>query len=346
MPTITFIATNRRPDLFLHDPSFRYRCENLALALQDLGWQTRLVHARRLALRDAGQIAVFHRPALTPRLGWLLWRLRRRGVTLVADFDDLVFDPDYAEFSPAVLNGILPLRTMRQAFSASRRALGWFDKVTVSTQPLREHLQRLAPELDVAVVPNAVHHSWLGEFPVATEHGGPKILTYFPGTRSHDQDFGRIVPALERLLAQHPELQLQITGRLQCTLRAAPGQLVQSDRVDFATYGPQVRRGWVNLAPLEDTPFNRGKSALKVIEAGFHGIPTVCSPGPDVERFRAAGAVIVEDFAAWGDAIESLLQPEVYQAATLQLRERVLELADPAGMAQGFLEAIKRGHRA
>lgn len=360
MPFITFIATNRRPELFLQDPSFRYRCENLALALRDLGWQTRLAHAHQLAVHDTGQIAVFHRPALSPRLCWLLWRLRRRGVMLVADFDDLVFDPAYAEFSPAVLNGLLPLRKVRRAFTASRKALEWFDRVTVSTQPLREHLRLLAPELEVTVVPNAIHHSWLwqelevvvapnaiqhsqmGLAPVATpDRDHQKVITYFPGTRSHDRDFRMIVPALERLLARHPELRLQITGRLRCTLQAAPGQVVQNERVDFAAYGQQVARSWVNLAPLEDTPFNRCKSALKVIEAGFHGIPTVCSPVPDVARFREAGAVMVDDVAVWAEAIEQLLQPEVYRAATLQLRERVLALADPAGIAQGFLEAVR-----
>ena len=340
MPPISFIATNRRPDLFLQDPSFRYRCENLALALQAKGWRTRLVHARRLAMRDSGQIAVFHRPALSPRLAWLLWRLRRRGVTLVADFDDLVFDPNFAEFSPAVLNGILPLHKVQRTFAAARQALERFDVITVSTQPLHEHVEQMLPGKPVAVVPNAVHHSWLTQTPDMQDNGRRKIITYFPGTRSHDRDFQLIVPMLERVLVQYPQLQLHITGRLRCALQAAPGRLVLNERVDFAAYGQHVQRGWVNLAPLEDTPFNRCKSALKVIEAGFWGIPTVCSPGPDAERFREAGAVIAATQTEWYDKLESLLQPDNYQNATTRLRERVLDLADPAGMADAFLAAV------
>jgi len=341
MTSITFIATNRRVDLFLHDPSFRYRCENLALALQARGWRTRLVHARRPAIRAAGQIAVFHRPALSARLGWLLWRLRRRGVTLVADFDDLVFDPHLAEFSPAVLNGILPLHKVQRTFAAARQALERFDVITVSTQPLREHVERMLPGKPVAVVPNAVHHSWLTQAPDSQDNGRWKIISYFPGTRSHDRDFQLIVPALERLLARHPQLQLHVTGRLRGTLNAAPGQLVKHARVDFADYASHVQRGTINLAPLEDTPFNRCKSALKVIEAGFWGIPTVCSPVPDMARFRDTGAVLATDEAAWLEAFERLLDPAAFPAGTARLRERVLELADPAVMARAFLAALE-----
>jgi len=340
MPSITFIATSRRPDRYLEDPSFRYRCENPALALHAAGWQTQLTHLSRLQARQAGQVAVFHRPVLSPWLAWQLWRLRRRGVLLVADFDDLVFDPDCAGHSPAVLNGILPLDTVRRAFAASHRALARFDRVTVSTGPLRDHVQRLAPGLPVSVLPNAVHHSWLAQPLPAARDEGQRIISYFPGTRSHDRDFSLIVPALERLLAQHPELAVHITGRLRCSLAAAPGQLVLNERVAFADYAAHVRRGWVNLAPLEDTPFNRCKSALKVIEAGFHGIPTVCSPTADAARFRAAGALPVAAPEDWGAAIERLLQPEAYRDATRELRERILALAHPALLAQLWLQAI------
>jgi hypothetical protein len=110
--------------------------------------------------------------------------------------------------------------------------------------------------------------------------------------------------------------------------------------VDFADYAAQVRRGWVSLAPLEDTPFNRCKSALKVIEAGWWGIPTVCSPVPDMARFGAAGALPVAGDMTWQETIERLLDPAVYQAETAQLRERILALADPALMAEAFLAAL------
>lgn len=339
-PTIDFIATNRRSDLFLHDPSFRYRCENLALALQDKGWKTRLMHVRRLASGNTGRLALFHRPTASPRLSWLLWRLRRRGVTLLADYDDLVFDPEFAEYSPAVLNGILPLATVRRAFAAAYRVLDTFDVITVSTQPLREHVQALLPEKRVAVVPNAVHHGWLATAMPEHDATGHKLITYFPGTRSHDRDFRLIVPVLEQMLARQPRLRLHITGQLHCTLRAAPGQLVLRERVAFADYAARVQRGWLNLAPLEDTPFNRCKSALKVIEAGFWGIPTLCSPMPDMLRMRAAGARPAEDMAAWQDALEQLLDPDVYRSETARLRERVLALADPALMADAFLGAL------
>jgi hypothetical protein len=60
-------------------------------------------------------------------------------------------------------------------------------------------------------------------------------------------------------------------------------------RVPFSDYVNHLKLGWVNLAPLEITPSNHCKSALKVLEAGYWGIPSVYSPYPDVERFVDAG---------------------------------------------------------
>ncbi|MEZ5541707.1 MAG: hypothetical protein R3F42_06660 [Pseudomonadota bacterium] len=337
---VTCIASNRNPALFLQDPSFRYRCENLALALQDQGWNSQLTHLRDGTTAQTGQVVVFHRPKASARLAWLLWRLRRRGAVPVADFDDLVFDPELASHSPAVINGILPLRKVRHAFAAHGKALEWFDRVTVSTVPLQEHLQRIYPAQRVTVVPNAVHHSWLRHPIPAAGPAAPRIITYFPGTRSHDHDFQMIVPVLEQLLAEYPQLQLHITGQLQPKMHTARKQLVLHERVPFTDYARFVQRGWLNLAPLQDTPFNHCKSALKAIEAGFWGIPTVCSPIPDMLRFTAAGAAIVPTESAWLETLERVLDPSASRAAAGELRERVLALAHPALMAEAFLTSL------
>lgn len=340
MQSVEFIATNRRPDLFQQDPSFIYRCENLAHSLRLHDWQTRLLHMKYLSARDSGQTVVFHRPKISPGLSWQIWRLRNRGIRLIADFDDLVFDPDYAQYSPAVLNSILPLHKARQAFSASRKALERFDLITVSTQPLLDHVQRLATGKHVIIIPNAVHHSWLDIPATPPNDGVNKIITYFPGTRSHDRDFAMIAPVLERFLDKYPDSRLQITGHLNQTISARQGQVIQTPRVPFSDYINPLRTGWVNLAPLEPTPFNHCKSALKILEAGYWGIPTVCSPGPDIERFVNAGALLASTGEEWFDVLEKLIDRQFYQACTAQLRQRVLAIADPGVQAEIFIRKV------
>ena len=338
MQAIDFIATNRRADLFQRDPSFAYRCDSLARTLGSQGWPTRTRHIKNLSVRNSGETVFFHRPKATPRLLWLSWRLRKRGIRLIADFDDLVFDPDYAQYSPAVLNGILPLHKVKRAFTSSRKALDLFDVITVSTQPLLEHVQRLVPGKQVFVLPNAVHHSWLDDALPPADNFDGKTITYFPGTRSHDRDFRMIAPVIERFLDQYPDTRLQITGHLNQAIQARQGQVTQTPRVPFADYINHLRTGWVNLAPLEVTPFNHCKSALKVLEAGYWGIPSISSPNPDFERFANAGAMLASTEEQWFDALVKLRDREFYKAHTAQLRERVLELADPGRRAKRFIK--------
>jgi glycosyltransferase involved in cell wall biosynthesis len=339
---IAFIAGNRSPGRFLEDPSLLYRCENLAAGLRARGHQTMLTHVTRVPPWAPIDVAVFHRPRMNFRLRALLTVLRRRGVRLVADVDDLIFDEQLAQYSPGVMNRLVSLDAMRTQFAAHRQALSTFDTITVSTTPLAEEAEHRFPHAQIVRLPNAVHHSWRELTTHMTEPlGRVPVVTYLPGTHSHDRDFATITPALVRLLATHARLNLHITGRLEFDLAARPCQLKHQPRVRYAELYPIVRAGWLNVAPLEATPFTRCKSALKVIEAGFWGIPTVCSPLPDAERFVDAGAICAETPEQWYQQVERLLlDPDHYATKTARLRERVLARADVYAVAKKFLSAM------
>ena len=337
-----FIASNRSPGRFLEDPSFLYRCENLAAGLRARGHETMLTHVTRMPPWAPVDVAVFHRPRMTLRLRALLRVLRRRGVRLVADVDDLIFDEQLARFSPGVMNRLVTIDAMRTLFACHRRALSRFETITVSTTPLVEEAEQRFPHARIVRLPNAVHHSWRALTTDMTEPTGrAPVVTYLPGTRSHDRDFATITPALVRLLAKHAQLSLHITGRLEFELAARPCQLQHQPRVHYPELYPIVRAGWLNIAPLEATPFTRCKSALKIIEAGFWGIPTVCSPLPDADRFVAAGAIPAEAEDQWYQQVERLLlDPDHYAATTSELRERVLARADINTVAEQFVDVI------
>jgi glycosyltransferase involved in cell wall biosynthesis len=195
----------------------------------------------------------------------------------------------------------------------------------------------------VTIIPNTVHMSWR-ECEGNLAPGAPdKTLSYTPGTRSHDRDFQLIAPVLERFLKSHPEVRLRITGELRQSLRARQGQVSQAARVPFADYAEVVRGAWVNLSPLEPSPFNECKSAIKVIEAGYWGIPTVCSPNADAERFVGAGAIIARGPDAWYGELERLLNDESYAECTRGLRGRVLALADVGVQARSLLALAEVG---
>lgn len=346
-----FVACNRNRHRFREDPSYIYRCENLGTALQAAGHRVSFVHLSAVFNGDLPDVAVFHRPPYSLRLAVVLHWLQHRGVTLLADVDDLVFDEALAEYSPGVMNGLVVLKETRRQFAANHQALARFNAITVSTAPLAEHVRQCFSGARVGVVPNAVHRSWLAvgiaadctslnELRADSYRWDAPIVTYFPGTRSHDRDFVVFAEGVGAFLAKYPQARLEVTGPLRFDMTARKGQVVHREKQPFAHYHEQVRTGWVNLAPLLRTPFTRCKSALKVLEAGYWGVPTVCSPFPDADRFQGAGALYAQDAEACFEQLEAIMEPGCYREVTAKLSERVLALADADWVAQQFLRFV------
>jgi hypothetical protein len=339
--TISFIATNRREDLFHQDPSYIYRCENLAQALKTRGYQTELIHIKKLSVKSAPKYAVFHRPSDSLKLRWLVKQLKTRGTITIADYDDLIINSDYSSYSPAVRNNILPIKKIKKVFDANRKALKLFDLITVSTEALSSKVKEISPQSRVTVIHNSVHYSWIERSTKELDNFSEKTITYFPGTRSHDRDFRLIAPMLERFLKAYPQTKLQITGHLNYKLDIPKSQIIKLPRVPFSEYKDHVRGGWVNLAPLENTPFNACKSALKGIEAGRFGIPTICSPNQDYERLTKAGAIIASSNTKWFDSLEMLMDRDAYQNSTSNISRKTLKIADSSIAVDTFINALQ-----
>lgn len=319
---ISFISCVKNPKRFWLDPSFRYRCENLGLALQTRGYSVDFRHLKGSRKAPQTDVAVFHRPRDSWQFRWLHWRLQRQGVICLADVDDLIVDPEMAHFSPGVLNQQHPLSNLQKLFTAHNQAFSRFDKITVSTTLLQEHIQRLFPSSSSLVLPNAVHESWkqLGDFEHETKQK-PKIITYLPGTHSHDRDFLVFCDSLRQFLAEHSDVKLEITGALNLPKNFPKKQLITRPRVAFEQYHQHLQHAWVNLMPLEDTPFTRCKSALKIIEAGHWNIPTIASPNPDTLRFKQYGTLITEHNNDVYTSLKRLLNNDLYLKTSQQLRE-------------------------
>lgn len=339
---VAFVACNKNARRFRKDPSYIYRCENLACGLEDLGCRVDLVHLSRLAFHSRPDVAVFHRPTDSWLFRALLRTMRLRGTKVLADVDDLIFDPGLAAYSPGVANERVSHAETVRMFRSNRAALECFDAFTVSTGALADALGGLFPEARVKFIPNAVHHHWRASPLSAIEPAlrEPR-LTYFPGTRSHDRDFALIAEEVGALLAKYPVLKLEITGFLDLALKVRPEQLIRHERLPFAQYVDRVRDGWINLSPLVDSPFNRCKSALKVIEAGFWDIPTICSPTPDAERFVDRGALVARAPGEVFDIVENLLDDGAsYLKLTEGLRLRTLHEADIHSLAREWMHFV------
>ena len=260
------------------------------------------------------------------------------GVLAVADFDDLVFDKSYASASPGVLNNLVSIRTVRRRFKLHQLAMSWFDAICVSTQPLARHALKLFPHKQIQVIHNCVHRSWQDSPPSINPTQKEKVITYFPGTKSHDRDFAVVQQVLSGFLAAHPDVHLKVTGKLSSELITNAGQIRHEDKVTFGEYQKKVRSSWVNIAPLENTPFNECKSALKIMEASCWGIPTICSSNSDNERFVNAGALIADTPEQWQTHLEGMLDESKYKLVCEQVLDQSLALSNVDDQAKLLLE--------
>lgn len=349
---VTFLACNKNPALYRSDASFIYRCENLAAALSAQGHIVACQHMTQFSWQSLPDVVVFHRPQFTPRF-WLLFNwLKQHGVHLVADIDDLVFRPELASISPGVTNGQVAIGDVRRLFGRHGRALRRFSRITCSTAALRDELQALpgrADDLEVIMLPNAVHQTWRTSVrdldvagPAASRVQGLRpILRYLPGTHSHDRDFELIAPVLTQVLKHRPHVHLEIVGPLDFQLDLPADQVLRREKLPFAHYHQVVQGTRINLAPIELTPFTRCKSALKVMEAAYWNVPTVCSAIPDARRLTHAGACLAETPDQWRQWLTALLDDDAFYAEFTQgLRQRVLAHADVHVLSRIWLDRL------
>jgi len=330
-----FVATSKNSKAYREDPSFIYRCENLAYGIQKHGYMAKTVHISELLSNMDGDIYIFHRPKFSLRFVWLIEVLKIKRKVLIADIDDLIFDPKEARYSPAYINGIMSLRRVKKNFFLHRLALRFFSYFSVSTQPLKDRLQHLFKDAKTIVVSNSIHYSWLNQ-PLPSKNS-EKIIGYFPGTKSHDRDFAYVAEGLQDFLLKHPEIYLHVTGKIDFQIKAHPNQVVYKQKVSFDKHHSNYQNIWVNIAPLENTPFNACKSALKVIEAGFFNIPTVTMPNDDNERFNGSGALIAEDVDAFIKHLETLTDPAVFSLHSDGLRGKIEKKAHISNEASKFI---------
>jgi glycosyltransferase involved in cell wall biosynthesis len=210
-----------------------------------------------------------------------------------------------------------------------------FDRVLLSTEELSRRFAQCYPGLATMLLPNASHRTWRGlDRTIAV----PRRVTYFSGTRTHDRDFALALPALKRLLDERDDFVLQIVGPLG--LDWAHPRLLRVEKVAFAEFADLVRSSYINLAPLEDTPFNRCKSALKAIEAGCFGVPTVASPLGDYLRVATQGVLFAADEEQWYAHLRFALDDENHAALSDGLAERMLLMSDVDRFAQDFLRFV------
>lgn len=289
--------------------SQRYRIGNFVELVRGAS----AIAGRRFPSHLLGQVRTVCslRPLVDQELARALVPMRRAGMQLIADYDDLIFAGD-VDGLPQSVGGSLGGKVKATRLAAYASGLEVFDRVTVSTPALARHAQRLCAK-PVTVVPNGLSENWVQHghalYP-PFRAGDPLVIRYLCGSPSHDADFASIAEPLAQFLCDHAEVCLEVVGPVRFDTEAFPAaQLRRLPSVSFEELPRLLASSWVALAPLLQNTFNECKSAIKFLEASAFACPTLASANDDLKRHRALGAPLIfcESERDWYEQLSALL---------------------------------------
>lgn len=173
--------------------------------------------------------------------------------------------------------------TIGMVSEQARRA----DVVTASTSRMAE---KVAEHNDrVMVLENCV------DLDLWETHrmGRPGFRVGWQGGCSHKQDMLECGPQIGRFVRERPDVTFYVAGEAPPELRDhfPPEQLETKKWVNSDAYPHQMMHAGLDLglAPLKDTSFNRGKSALKWNEFSAMAVPVACSDVPPYSDYVKHG---------------------------------------------------------
>jgi glycosyltransferase involved in cell wall biosynthesis len=200
--------------------------------------------------------------------------MKQMGMKVIYDLDDNLW---------AVPNS----NPTAPVFKAVKEGLNFIaskcDVITVSTPQLRLAVQRAMPNmgLRIEVVPNMIDLDWC--HPPLLPRDPKRVTLGWAGSNTHAGDIGYAWEALPVALEKVPHLYMEFVGM------APPKSIANHPRVKARSWYPTAEFparfsswGWdICIAPLEDSRFNKSKSAIKMLEAGAVGAVILVSPvGP------------------------------------------------------------------
>lgn len=313
--SVCFVSETGRGERPIQDPSVRYRCYHPAEVLSRNGAVCAVYSASSFykCPNLNFDVYVFHRPSVA-RAGFsrVIESLKKAGKTLVAEYDDLIFgDEDIAMESSAVKNKTLTPEKAVTAFSNNLEALRFFDKISVSTDPLAGYASQYNPGARVHITPNIMPPSFIelhGREKTIHVPRENKAIGYFAGTKSHDRDFPIVAEVLHRVLLENRESSLMIVGPVAVPpgIAALPNVTV-APIVNFLRLPSLMTMCSTVIAPLEMSSFNACKSRVKFLEAALSGCHLIASPIPDMQKIGAERMTLAESKDDWYQALSSFV---------------------------------------
>jgi glycosyltransferase involved in cell wall biosynthesis len=313
----------------LEDTStFRYRVFNMVEALRarpelrvSATWFTRAEFHTDQSFVDHADLVVLCRTRYDDAVARLAERARARGVKVVFDVDDLVFDPSYIHY---IMNALgQPNTEDRWDYWFSyigrlKATLDLCDAGIATNTTLGGHLERVGG-VPTGVLPNflnrvqtEVSDRFVG-MKRAHSYRRDRTITcaFLSGSPSHGRDLSTASAALASALRRHPGLRLLMVGFVDLDHHLKPfrDRMDSLALLDYLNLQRVTASAEFCIVPLNINSFSVCKSELKFFESGIVECPIVASPIPSYVSAITDGR---DGWLAgpheWTDRIESVLE--------------------------------------
>jgi hypothetical protein len=248
-----------------------------------------LIHAQLIV--QACDCLVVCRTRYSDGVNYLISLAQARGVKVLFDIDDFVFNADYVH---------LILSTLDQDFSHPNVWDFWFayisrigatlklcDEAITTNEFLASEVVKFSSK-PVHVIPNFLNKEQ--EFiskDIFSQKNKENFkrdenihIGYFSGTPTHNKDFEIVTYALTQLMNKYEQLILRVAGYMELPSILDP-YMTRIEIVpfqDFLSLQNCIGQTEINIVPLQNNIFTNCKSELKFFEASIVGTLSVASP--------------------------------------------------------------------
>jgi glycosyltransferase involved in cell wall biosynthesis len=288
--------------------------ENGSLATGNAGW----LNMRRRFLGAEPDVVVFCRYS-GPHAAALLDLAHQHDVPCMLHLDDDMLNVP-RELGEAKFN----FHNHPDRLAAIRNLLNGCDLVFCSTPVLRDRFADMGFRTPMLVEPIAVGMDILR--PAVLR---PVRKLGYMGF-DHEKDFEIALPAVIRYLRQHPDVTLELFGRIPrgARLEEFGSRVVVIPPIhgylDFRA--AFAAREWdIGICPLEDIPFNARKSDLKWVEYTSVGAAVVATSGTIYDKCGSDGcARLCDDEESWFRALDELTRDPKARFALVERAQKRL----------------------
>jgi glycosyltransferase involved in cell wall biosynthesis len=295
-------AQQRRIAFFYEYPdtsTFRYRVFNPVLTLAanpgcgvSAGWFDHRDLRTDDCFIDEADALVVCRVRYNAAVAGMVRRARARGIPVLFDCDDLVFDTERLHLLVDSLNQNQRDEAVWNDWFASIGRIGatlrLCDGIITTNEYLAQRAREYESRLRTAVMPNYLNREQQelsqgfhrAKRESSWQRDGRIHIGYFSGSPSHTRDFAIAAPAIFRLMERDPRVVLRVVGFLE----RSPELARYCDRTefyplqDFLNLQRLIAEVEINIVPLQDNSFTNCKSELKFFEAAICGTLTLATP--------------------------------------------------------------------